>query len=313
MNAPAFRHSNLLAMNDQFTWLPRSFSSYVQEPLQQRPAGSVGKRGGCELVFAPRRGKTRLYSSFVTHPFHLTAPWHLDPGVPSMAVVYLQTPAGGLIQGDRARMQFTFAPQSCAHLTTQAAEKIHSMTANCAVQQLSFSLGAGAYVEYCPEPTILFPGARFAQNIEVTLEPEARLFLSEMFLSHRAATDRSFDAVATQVQVRQTNADLLVRERSLVQPPSSRLDGPGVLGGHQIWGQALLVGPAIPATWSQQLHELLCTEPNLIGGATLLPYARGIGVKVVGSDAPAIRRALHLTWNYLRTRLLGVPAPSFPK
>ncbi|MGE0683393.1 MAG: urease accessory protein UreD [Candidatus Binatia bacterium] len=36
------------------------------------------------------------------------------------------------------------------------------------MQQLSFSLSAGAYVEYCPEPVILFPGARFAQGIHVT-------------------------------------------------------------------------------------------------------------------------------------------------
>jgi urease accessory protein len=230
-----------------------------------------------------------------------------------MAVVYLQTPAGGLIQGDRARMRFIFAPQSQVHLTTQAAEKIHSMTANCAVQQITFSLGAGAYVECWPEPIILFPRARFAQGVEAMLEPGASLFLSEMFLSPLAANGASFDALTTLFQVRDANTGLLVHDRSLVQTQGRRLTGPGVLGGHRAWGQAFLVGPSIPPAWSQQLQQMLCAEPHIICGVTLLPKARGICVKVVGSNAPAIRHALHLAWDYLRTQLLGVPAPSFPK
>jgi urease accessory protein len=293
--------------------LPRAFAPYFNEPLSQRPAGSSGKNGVCDLSFSFAQGKTRLTHSFVTHPLHLTMPWYLDPTLPGMAVVYLQTPAGGLIQGDRARMQFTFAPQSQVHLTMQAAEKIHSMTANCAVQQLSFSLGAGAYVEYCPEPVILFPGARFAQGIDVTLEPGASFFLSEVFLSRRACDGTSFDALATMFQVRDANKSLFVHDRSLVQTQGRGLAGPGVLGEHHVWGQAFLVGPAIPPDWSQQLHQLLCSEPHVICGATLLPKARGLCVKIVGANAPAIRRVLQLAWDYLRTQLLGVPAPSFPK
>ncbi|MGE0683394.1 MAG: urease accessory protein UreD [Candidatus Binatia bacterium] len=57
----------------------------------------------------------------------------------SRSLVGLSQPAGGLIQGDRARMQFTFAPRSQVHLTTQAAEKIHAMTANlCGATALVF-------------------------------------------------------------------------------------------------------------------------------------------------------------------------------
>ena len=313
MTATAFLHSNTRDKNEQLSWLPRPFRSYLQEPLQQRPAGSLGKRGDCTLSFAPRQGKTGLHSSFVTHPFHLTTPWYLDPTLPGMAVVYLQMPAGGLIQGDRARIQFTFAPQSQVHLTTQAAEKIHSMSANCAVQQLSFSLGAGAYVEYYPDPVILFPGARFAQGIEVTLEPDASFFLSEVFLSRRAFDGTSFDALATRFQVQDAARSLLVHDRSLVQTQGNCLSGPGVLGEHHAWGQAFLIGPTIPPRWSQKLHQLLCSEPHVICGVTLLPKTRGICVKAVGSNAPAIRRVLQLAWDYLRIQLLGVPAPSFPK
>jgi urease accessory protein len=95
----------------------------LDEPLVQRPAASPGKKGVCDLTFAIVQKKTALSASFVTHPFHLTAPWRLDPNLPGMAVVYLQTPAGGLIQGDRTQMRFLFVHIS-SPFDHQAAEKI---------------------------------------------------------------------------------------------------------------------------------------------------------------------------------------------
>ena len=63
---------------------PRSFQAYLSDPLDQRPAGSAGKSGACKLTFAAESGKTHLQHSFVSHPFHLTRPWYLDPALPGM-------------------------------------------------------------------------------------------------------------------------------------------------------------------------------------------------------------------------------------
>lgn len=293
--------------------LPQPFNNYVNETLDQRPAGSPGKNGQCDLSFTVSRGQTHLSQSYVTHPFHLTAPWRLDPTLSGMAVVYLQTPAGGLIQGDRARMRFTFAPHAQVHLTTQAAEKIHTMTANCAVQQASFTLGAHAYVEYCPEPIILFPGARFAQDVTVTLEQGASMFLSEIFSSRSADDGCSFEAFTSALRVYDADKGLLLHDRALVLPRQYSRDGIGVLDGCQNWGQAFLVGPLVSPLWVRELHDLLTAETEAISGVTLLPQARGLCVKVVGAEARAIRRVLYAAWNYTRTHVLGAPAVRFPK
>lgn len=230
-----------------------------------------------------------------------------------MAVVYLQTPAGGLIQGDRARMHFTCGPHTRVHLTTQAAEKIHTMTANCAIQETVFTLDEGAYAEYCPEPIILFPGARFSQTLDVTLEREAGFFLSEIFFARRADNDASFEAMVSTLHVRDATTGILVHDRSSIFPQQHDLTGPGILGGYHTWGQALLVGPTVPSAWVRELHALLATEQDAICGATLLQKARGVYVKVVGSEVRALRRALHTAWDYLRTQFLHAPAPLFPK
>ena len=210
---------------------PQSFQPYLSDALDQRPAGSVGKSGACTLAFtATGSGRTQLQQSFVSHPFHLTRPWYLDPALPGMAVVYVQTPAGGLSQGDRATLQFNLGDTAQVHLTNQPAEKIPSMTANCALQSVSFVLGAGAYAEYCPEPVILFPQARFGQQLRVQLGRQASFFFSELFLIRGDVTQEPFEALSTSLTVTDAAGDLLMREHSVALPLQQRLTGPGEIG-----------------------------------------------------------------------------------
>jgi len=290
---------------------PAVFRAYAAEPLAQRPAGSTGKRGVCRLAFAVRSDTTRLGHAFVCHPFHCTRPWYLDPAVPGMAVVYVQTPAGGLIQGDRAELRFDLEAGTQVHVTTQAAEKIHTMTANCALQRVGFSLGPGAYAEYCPEPLILFPGARFGQALRIELAAGASFLGTELVLSRAAADGATFEAFSTGLTVVDAEQRVLIRDHGLALPGQLPLDGPGVLGGYHVWGQAFLVGPDIPADWARELQA----DPvsGTVWGVSLLPHERGISVKVVGSEVHAVRRLLFSAWHRLRLRHRGVPAPHFPK
>ena len=297
---------------------PRSFQPYLSDALDQRPAGSAGKSGACRLTFATAgSGKTQLQQSFVSHPFHLTRPWYLDPALPGMAVVYVQTPAGGLIQGDRATLQFALGDTAQVHITNQAAEKIHSMTANCALQSVSFVLGAGAYAEYCPEPVILFPRARFGQCLHVQLGRQASFFFSEIFLIRGDMTLEPFEALSTGLTVTDAAGDLLMREHGVALPFQQRLIGPGVLDRYHVWGQAVLIGRAVTENWAREIQEELQEESFpatvLVAGTTLLPGECGVCVKVTGTQVPAVRQVLRRAWNGLRLRHLGVPAPDMPK
>ncbi len=297
---------------------PQSFQPYLSDALNQRPAGSAGKSGTCKLTFAVAGSeRTQLQQSFVSHPFHLTRPWYLDPALPGMAVVYVQTPAGGLIQGDRATLQFDLGDTAQVHITNQAAEKIHSMTANCALQSVSFVLGAGAYAEYCPEPVILFPRARFGQQLRVQLDRQASFFLSEIFLIRGDVTQEPFEALSASLTVTDAAGDLLMREHGVALPFQQRLTGPGVLDRYHVWGQAILVGRSVTDSWAQEIQGELREEPfsdtALMVGTTVLPGEYGVCVKVVGTQVPAVRRVLRRAWHGLRLRHLGVPAPDLPK
>jgi urease accessory protein UreH len=144
-------------------------------------------------------------------------------------------------------------------------------------------------------------------------EREKSFFLSEIFFSRRSDIGAAFEAFASTLQVSDAHSGVLVHDQSCIFPHQHDLAGPGILGGHQTWGQALLIGPTIPPAWARELHTLLATERDVICGVTLLDKSRGVYVKAVGSKVRAVRRALQSAWNYLRTQLLQTPAPVFPK
>jgi urease accessory protein len=290
------------------------FATWLTEPLMQRSPGSTGKNGVCDLRFGVSAHKTRLLRSFVSHPFHLTHPWHLDDVLPGMAVLYVQMPAGGLIQGDRTTLQFVLEDDAQVHITTQAAEKIHSMTANCAVQHVQMNIGVNAYAEYCPEPMLLFPGSRFAQEIIITLAAGAALFFSEMFLAPTLYSGAPFAGLANRLHVRTEDTHLLFSERNLVLPNTQPLDAPGILGPAQCWGQAFFVtNHGSTRLCPRQLHERLESETGILSGVSTLPGGRGVITKAFGTDPRALRAVLFATWDYVRTMLTGARAPVFPK
>lgn len=313
-----FAHASFLApFVSDVERLPRAFRPYFLEPLSQRPPGSIGKLGICRLVFRNDEGETYLSDSYVAHPFHFAKPWHLDPALPGMAVVYVQNPAGGWIQGDRASVQVRLGPEARVHVTNQAAEKIHSMSANCAVQTVEFRLDRRSYAEYCPDPVILFSGARFAQEVRVTLAEDASLFLSEVFLNRTDDDNVSFDALSNSLTIYDDSNRLIFREHGLVQPTRKSLEGQAVLGRSRAWGQALLVGPKIPKSWSAEIQEALNREcaglTSVLAGVSVLPEGRGICIKVVAEGVRAARMVLRRAWQELRIRHLGVLPPNLPK
>ena len=56
-------------------------------------------------------------------------------------------------------------------MTTQAATKVHRMDADYAAQMVNWEGVHAGYVEYLPEPLILYGGSRFYQRTVVTVHP----------------------------------------------------------------------------------------------------------------------------------------------
>jgi urease accessory protein len=140
--------------------------------------------GVAEVGFRRREGATRLAHLFQRDPLRVLLPTP-DPGEPVTAV--LVTTSGGLVGGDRLRIDVEVGAAGVAQVATQAAEKVYRSAGPDTRIEMRFAAGEGALLEYLPHETILFDGARLRRHARVELSQRARFLGGEILVFGRAA------------------------------------------------------------------------------------------------------------------------------
>ena len=165
--------------------------SEVSPALRSDPSPAALQRGdgAAEIAFARRGATTHVARLYQRSPCRVAFP-RPDPGDPALAV--LLTTSGGLAGGDRIALSVTAEPGAAATVATAAAEKIYrSLGADCTVA-VKLEAGAGAWLEWLPQETILFDRARLRRRVGAEVAPSGRLLAAEMFVFGRVARGELF-------------------------------------------------------------------------------------------------------------------------
>ena len=147
--------------------------------------------GACRVAFALRDGQTRLADLYQRDPCRVLFP-KPEPGEPPQAV--LLTTSGGVTDGDSLKMAIEIGPGAMAVATTQAAEKIYRAAkggGHCAID-VAVRVGEGASLDWLPQETIVFQGARLKRRTVAEVEPGGALLACEMVVLGRAASGERF-------------------------------------------------------------------------------------------------------------------------
>jgi urease accessory protein len=279
-------------------------------------AGRPGKVGLLELHYARVGDRTELVDRYQKSPLQIMRPLYVDPLRPDMPVTYLMSTGGGIVQADRNRIDIGCGPDTAVHLTTQAATKLHRVEFDHATQVVNLTAGAGSYVEYLPDPVIPYRDARFYQHTQVTADPTSTVLLSETIAAGRLARGErhAYRMLFSDLEIQRPDGELLVVDTVRLDPhkPGS-VTGPAVFSGHDLMATLYAVTPLAPAAAvADTLHEVLLTT-GLAFGVSVLPDDCGAWARIMGSDSPAVTRAMHTAWDALRRLLIGVPAPDLRK
>ncbi len=141
--------------------------------------------GVANLRFRRLDGRTRLADLDQRAPLRVLFPRSADAGVPTGVVV---TTTGGLVGGDRLDLAIAVDDGAAAVVTAQAAEKVYrSLGADCRVR-VRLTAGPGSWLEWLPQETILFEGARLRRTTVLDLAPSARVMAGEMLVFGRTAS-----------------------------------------------------------------------------------------------------------------------------
>ncbi|MCB2101475.1 MAG: urease accessory protein UreD, partial [Rhodobacterales bacterium] len=206
------------------------------------PIATAGRSGSLDLGFArDPAGRTYLRRQHATHPFHVCRAQYLDRPRSGQATVYLQSCSGGLFRGDRHQVTIACDPGARAHVTTQASTVVHRADGDPARQAVALAVGAGAVLEYCPDPAILFPGAGLVNRTRVTLAPGAAALLWDACLGHDpGGAGAPFDRLDTDVQVLDDRGRLRAADRMAVTGAAFAAGTVGVMGPATCLGTVML-------------------------------------------------------------------------
>jgi urease accessory protein len=243
------------------------------------------------------------------------------PEGPAVCHVYLLHPPGGIVGGDRLRVEARVDDGAHALLTTPAATKVYRTAGPAAAQECALSVADGAVLEWLPQETILYNGADVTLSTEVRLEGAARFLGLDLLCFGLPARRDPADAGFARGRCRQAfevwrDGRPLVLERG-------RFDGAGAVhAATSTWGLAgapvlgtFIASPA-PPDGAEVLAALRARARLLPAGelasATVLANGDALVCRYVGASAERARGFLRDAWADARSALLG-RAPSPPR
>lgn len=246
-----------------------------------------------------RRGEhTRLTHSRRRGPLAVQRPFYPEGGV---CHLYLLHPPGGLVGGDSLEIEVQVREGAQALLTTPGAAKLYRSADRQAIQRQRFRVGDGGILEWFPQESILFSGARVQSRTHVELRGSGRFLGWEIQSLGRPAVKERFESGAADLGLDiGREAKPLLSERLRV-PSVASLDGPSSLRGYPI--TALFIASGAGAEDLAAARQGLAPTNEVLLALTLLEDL--LVARCLARSLEPVRRTFLLLWGILRPRLLG--------
>ena len=206
------------------------------------------------------------------------------------------------------RMRIVAKDATNVHVTSQAPTIVHTMRGHrTACHMIEIEAHPHSYVEYMPDPLILFPRARLRNGLQVRAARSACVLLADMFVGHDPYdTGGYFDWLDTVSSIEDEAGVVLVRDRFRAEGATLALKQPGLNGPYSAQGTLIVFGPARrPLDLVSALREVAEALPGAYAGASLLPQDCGVWVRVLASDGMVMRAAIDALWSRARLALTG--------
>lgn len=253
---------------------------------------------------AQRRSFVRTQGA--SYPFHMCRALHDAADPLGTAIVYLQSCSGGVYQGDRLRIRLCAEEGAHAHVTTQAPTIIHSTDHGGASQEVLLTALPGAFLEYVPDPVILFPEARFSSTLRLRVHSGGTIVVADSFLTHDPGTLKSiFDTYSSEVTVERDDGELLARDRFRLSGNEFVARFPGVSAHYSGQGTVLAVGTYDLEPVVDVLREALDGLAGVYAGVSTLPGDCGAWIRLLAADGASLQVGMTVAWTAIRSVLTG--------
>jgi urease accessory protein len=291
--------------------IPLEFEVYLTK--SQSKVGKSGKIGILRLKLErdSATGKTIIREQYSRVPLLAQRAMYLEETLPDMAYVYIVSPSGGILQGDRYLIDITLGNNTFAHVTTQGATRIYKMDKNYASQTVNINMEEGSFLEYIPDQVIPFRNSRFYQEVNLNVHDNATMIYSEVIVPGRVASGEAFEYDICYIKT--VGRNHLGRPRFIdtvkLEPKNENLRAEGILGNFTVVGTIYVVTKEsyvkdLQYEISERIKGLE-VKGKISGGTSILPARQGIIIRILGNSAEDVKKIIFYVVGIARKQIVG--------
>ena len=286
--------------------IPHEISQYDGDVAQMN-VGKSGKIGFLELELQndSDRQKTIITRKQTQVPLYVQKALHYDLDYPSMAHVFILSPSGGILQGDRYRMDVELKNNAISHLTTQGATRIYKMESNYATHMVTLNLKDNSYLEFIPEQIIPYKNSRFYQKTNLDIDESSTVIYSETIVPGRIAMGEMFDFDVCYLKTEgKINGKTKFRDSSLLTPKTQKIQALTMFDNKTILTSVYVLTKKDVTKINDLINDLFCHMENMSGGSSLLPNDSGISIRILGNSSEDQKITIYEILKIIRKEIL---------
>ncbi len=269
--------------------VPSQFASFDGK-ISQMDVGKTGKIGFLKLTlgFDSQRNKTIITEQRSCVPLYVQRALYYDESIPSMAHLFVLSPSGGVLQGDRYRTDIELKNGAMSHITTQGATRIYKMNSNYATQMINLNVGKDCYLEFLPEQLIPYKNSRYYQKATFKVDDSATLVYSETIVPGRVAMGELFDydVCCLKTLCYDDKQEMKFHDNCILEPKKQTMNSLGIFGNKTVLSMMYVV---TKKECVEELYEIINQifkdNDEIIGGASILPNNSGLSVRILSNSS----------------------------
>lgn len=264
--------------------------------------GRSGWPAELHLRFARQEARTALIENRHQGPARVQRAFY--PEASGRAHVYLLHPPGGYVGGDCQALSVQCDPHAEVLLTTPSATKCYRSLGPTVSLQQRFSVGRRAYLEWLPQETIVFNGARVSNMVRVDLCSDASFLGWDILCLGRPASAELFTSgfFNQRFSVWRDGKPLWI-ERGDYEGGSALLQNRFGLGGHAVTATFICTEVS-----ESVMRSLRSEDENAKNCLSISQIADILIVRYLGGSAEEARKAFVRLWGIIRREGWNAPA-----
>ena len=288
--------------------VPSQFASFDGK-ISQMDVGKTGKIGFLKLTlgFDSQRNKTIITEQRSCVPLYVQRALYYDESIPSMAHVFVLSPSGGVLQGDRYRTDIELKNRAMSHITTQGATRIYKMNSNYATQMINLNVGKDCYLEFLPEQLIPYKNSRYYQKATFKVDDSATLVYSETIVPGRVAMGELFDydVCCLKTLCYDDKQEMKFHDNCILEPKKQTMNSLGIFGNRTVLSMMYVV---TKKECVEELYEIINQifkdNDEIIGGASILPNNSGLSVRILSNSSEVNKITVYNIAQIIRKQII---------